>query len=197
MQTIDLTEEEMERRIVRFKNLKPRSLMAQAATGIPPEVSQVLAADRNYTYMAPELPNNSVITVHSAIRGGDGGNAISVSMAMCEPGRGPQLHAHAKTCESFFCLKGRFQIRWGDKGQHETFLEPYDFIAVPPGVVRTFRNVSDEQAHLFVIIQGNKDEFADVYFPPEVGHMIAERFGAEMKTRLEATGRRFTAGVAE
>ena len=75
MKTIDLTPEEMEARTVRFKKLRPRSAMAQDKTGIPPEVSKALAADKNYTYMAPLLPNNSVITENAAMRGGDAGNA--------------------------------------------------------------------------------------------------------------------------
>ena len=198
MQTIDISPEDMEQRVVRFKALKPRSLMAQANTGIPVEVAQALAADKNFTYMAPVLPNNSVITANAAIRGGDAGNAISLSLAVCGPGKGPQLHAHAKTSESFFCLNGRFSITWGDKGQHETMLEPLDFIAIPPGVVRTFRNVSDdEEARLLVIIQGDRNDFGDVYFVPEVATMLTERFGPDIKARLEATGRRFTAGVPE
>ena len=198
MKTIDLTPEEMEARTVRFKKLRPRSAMAQEKTGIPPEVSKALAADKNYTYMAPLLPNNSVLTENAAMRGGDAGNAISLSMAICGPGKGPQLHAHAKTCESFFCLNGRFSITWGDKGQHETVLEPLDFIAIPPGVVRTFMNISDDpEARLLVIIQGDRNDFGDVYFVPEVAEMLMAQFGNDIKAKLEATGRRFTAGVAE
>lgn len=198
MKTVQIEPEEMERHIVRFKNQRPRALIAQDKTGIPSEVARSLAADRNYTYMAPVLPNNSVITVNSAMRGGDAGNAISVSLAICDPGLGPQLHAHARTVESFFCISGRFGITWGDKGEHSTVLEPLDFIAVPKGVVRTFKNVSDEKdAKLLIIIQGDREDFGDVYFVPEVAQMIATRFGADMLTRVEATGRRFTAGVVE
>lgn len=198
MKTIDLTPDEMEQRIVRFRQLKPRSLIAQDKTGIPSEVTRSLAADRNYTYMAPVLPNNSAITENAALRGGDAGNAISVSLAICDPGYGPQLHAHARTVESFFCISGRFSITWGDKGQHTTVLEPLDFIAIPKGVVRTFKNVSDEKdAKLLVIIQGDKQDFGDVYFVPEVAQMLMARFGPDIKAKLEATGRRFTAGVPE
>jgi mannose-6-phosphate isomerase-like protein (cupin superfamily) len=197
MKTVQLTPEQMNEHIVRFKSLKPRSLIAQASTRIPAEVAQALAADSNFSYMSPVLPNNSTITAHSAIRGGDAGDCISLSMAICKPGRGPQLHAHARTCESFFCLKGTFTIKWGDKGEQQTLLEPYDFIAVPAGVVRTFINESDEEAHLLVIIQGNRIDFQDVYFVPEVAEMIVQRFGLEAKEKLEASGRRFTAGVPE
>ena len=110
MKTLKVEPSEMEKRIVRFKNQRPRALIAQDKTGIPAEVARSLAADRNYTYMAPLLPNNSVITENAALRGGDAGNAISISLAICDPGLGPQLHAHAKTIESFFCISGRFGL---------------------------------------------------------------------------------------
>lgn len=194
MQTTQIDAEQMDAHIVRFADLKPRSRAAQVASGIPTEVSEFMAADRNYTYMAPRLEVDSPITRFAAMRGGDAGDAISLSMAICAPGKGPQLHAHMNTVESFFCLAGRFQVRWGDRGEHETHLGPNDFIAVPRGVVRTFRNVTDEEGRLLVIIQGDKTGFDDVYHTPAVGRTIVERFGAEMKTRLEATGRRFTAG---
>ena len=198
MKTLKVEPSEMEKRIVRFKNQRPRALIAQDKTGIPAEVARSLAADRNYTYMAPLLPNNSVITENAALRGGDAGNAISISLAICDPGLGPQLHAHAKTIESFFCISGRFGISWGNKGEHSTVLEPLDFISVPKGVVRTFKNVSDEKdAKLLIIIQGDREDSGDVYFVPEVAQMLETRFGAEIRAKVEATGRRFTAGVEE
>lgn len=194
METVQVTPEQMEGRIARFSAMKARSRQAQAAQGIPEEVSEFMAADRNFTYLAPLVANDSPITRFAALRGGDAGNAITISLAICAPGKGPQLHAHMATIESFFCLKGRFEIRWGDKGEHAVGLGPYDFIAVPKGVVRTFCNVSDEEGHLLVVIQGDKDGFNDVYHTPEVGETIAQRFGEDVKRKLEATGRRFTAG---
>jgi mannose-6-phosphate isomerase-like protein (cupin superfamily) len=196
MQTTQITPEEMERHIARFGAMKPRSREAHAAQGIPQEVSEFMAADRNFTYLAPVVPVDSPITRFAALRGGDHGEAITLSLAICAPGKGPQLHAHMKTIEAFFCLKGRFEISWGDAGEHATQIGPYDFIAVPPAVVRTFRNVSQEEGHLLVIIQGDKSDFNDVYHTPAVGQAIVERFGADMKAKLESTGRRFTAGAA-
>ena len=42
-------------------------------------------------------------------------------------------------------------VKWGDKGENEITLDPYDFVHVPPGVVRTFVNVGDEDGELLVI----------------------------------------------
>ena len=62
MRTAQVTPEELAKRVVRFKSLTPRSKADAAASDIPAEASQALAADVNYTYMAPELPHHSIIT---------------------------------------------------------------------------------------------------------------------------------------
>lgn len=197
MRTVQVTPAEIDQRVVRFKSLTPRSQAEAAKTGIPAEASQALAADTNYTYMAPKLPNDSMITAHAAITGGDAGDAISVSMAVCHPGHGPELHAHMHTVEAFFCLRGRFAVQWGDQGEQQIILEPYDFVHVPPGVVRTFVNVGDTDGELLVIIQGDRNEFNDVSFTPEAGRRIAEKFGPEVKAAMEANGRSFDAGLVD
>jgi uncharacterized RmlC-like cupin family protein len=197
MKTIQVSPEEMEKRVVRFKKQIPRSQILQQRTSVPAEVNEFFSADVNYTYMAPQLPNNSTITSTAAITGGDAGDAISVSLAFCKPGGGPQLHAHMHTVEAFFCLKGRFDITWGDKGEHKLTLDPYDFIPVPPGVLRTFTNVSDEDGALLVIIQGDKQKFRDVQFSPDMADYVQQRWGADILSKLEASGRVFKAGVAE
>jgi uncharacterized RmlC-like cupin family protein len=107
------------------------------------------------------------------------------------------LHAHQTTCETFFCLNGRFSVKWGDDGEHEIFLDPYDMIAVPPRVVRNFTNVSDADAMLLVLIQGDRDRFQDVEMRPQDGAAIAARFGDEVFHNLEKAGLRFTAGLTE
>lgn len=196
MKTVNITPAAMEQRLVRFKSLKPRSQMLQDRTSVPAEVNEFFAADRNYTLMAPAMDENSMITSTAAIAGGDAGNAISVSLAFCEPGSGPQLHAHMNTVEAFFCLKGRFSVTWGDDGEHAVELDPYDFLPVPKGVLRTFTNIGDEEAALLVIIQGDKKEFNDVQFSPLLADTVRERWGADVLGKLQDSGRLFTAGIA-
>jgi mannose-6-phosphate isomerase-like protein (cupin superfamily) len=137
------------------------------------------------------MQGQSIIQRYAALSGGDAGDAISVSMAVCSPGRGPALHAHLNTVEAFFCLSSRFAIEWGPRGEESIVLEPWDFIHVPKGVVRTFRNVGDEEGALLVIIQGRRNEFDDVVNAPYVAEQLAERFGPDAVASVEASGRRF------
>jgi len=89
-------------------------------------------------------------------------------------------------------LTGKWRIRWGDKGEESTIIEPFDLMAVPPRVTRTFVNVSDQDAHLLVIIQGKPDEFDDVGRVPETAELIARKYGEEMVKKLESLGWQFT-----
>jgi quercetin dioxygenase-like cupin family protein len=45
-------------------------------------------------------------------------------------------------------------VIWGDAGQNEVTLEPFDVVSVPPGIMRGFRNDGDEHAILMAIVGG-------------------------------------------
>ena len=59
-------------------------------------------------------------------------------------------------------------------------------------MTRTFKNISDQDAHLLVIIQGKADEFDDVGRVPETAERIAQKYGPEMVDKLKSLGWRFT-----
>jgi mannose-6-phosphate isomerase-like protein (cupin superfamily) len=189
MRSTPVSQEEMEARVLRFKDMAPRPKPSRP--GVPPEVADFMTADRNYSYMAPAMEGQSIIQQYAALVGGDAGDCISVSIAECAPGNGPALHAHLNTVEAFFCLAGRFAIEWGDQGESSVVLEPWDFIHVPKGVVRTFKNVGTTDGALLVIIQGNRNEFDDVVSPPYILEQLESRFGAEIVAEMEAGGTRF------
>jgi len=186
--------EEMTGRMVRFKDLAPRPKLGAGV--LPPEVIDFMTADSNYTYMAPPAEHKSRIQNYAALMGGDAGDGISVSLAVCSPGRGPALHTHLRTVEAFFCLSGRFAIEWGPEGENSVVLEPWDFVHVPTGVERTFHNVGDEEGALLVIIQGNKNDFDDVVRAPYVGEQLTERFGPEAAAKLDQLGAQLYSGTA-
>ena len=188
MKTITVSPDEMARRIARFDNLKPQSAMYQEATGIPREAYELLAAKTLYLLMAPESQGGPMAQ-KPAITGEKG---LSVIIARCPPGDKPVLHAHFKTHETFLCLTGRFRIRWGDRGEHETYIKPFDMIAVPPGVCRDFTNVGEEEALLLVLITGQGDEdFNDIAVAPEDSQMMLERFGMDVIRKYRKIGMDF------
>lgn len=74
-----------------------------------------------------------------------------IDFVKAEPNNGAALHSHGSE-ETFVALTGQWDVFWGDSGEDSTTLNPFDGIVVPPGVLRGFRNVSDESATLLVVL---------------------------------------------
>lgn len=70
-----------------------------------------------------------------------------------DPGKGAVLHAHP-TVEVFIAMSSRWAVYWGDEGENEIILDPWDVISVPVGVMRGFRNVGEEHGHIMAILGG-------------------------------------------
>ena len=192
MTTVDLTPEDMAKRIARFKDLKPYKQSIMENTGIPADAVEMVSAKSVYPIMSPEgwKGRHDV----AAIKGKGG---LIVSIAECPPGNNPGLHIHTHTVENFFCLNGRFRISWGENGENSIELEPLDFISVPAGVYRDFNNISDETARLLVIIQTPEGDLQDeVVFHPHVGKDIADKFGEKTVDALDKVGFRFADRIA-
>ena len=51
-------------------------------------------------------------------------------------------------------MSGRWAVFWGDEGENEIELDTFDMVSVPVGVLRGFRNISNEHAHLMAILGG-------------------------------------------
>ena len=62
-----------------------------------------------------------------------------------EPGGSVQPHLHRRHSDSFYVLEGELEVRTGDDVVHAT---SGMFVLSPPGVVHSFRNVSDSPAKL-------------------------------------------------
>lgn len=193
MPTINPTPAEMEKRIVRAKTIQPKKRRFEATGGIPAAALESIAADSIYLYMAP----GEGVGASSQNPGIIGFPGLTVNVCRCPVGQGPDLHAHARTLETFMCLSGQFEVRWGDDGQYKTVLDEHDMISVPPNVMRAFRNTGrTPEALLLVLIQGdNKDVSSDVQYAPATGEKIEREFGADVRHRIEEMGWRFDAAL--
>ena len=192
MKTITVTLEEMENRVARFSQITPQSNSYSEEDGIPKEAYEMLTAKTLYLLMSPECQGGPMAHQPAVVTK----DKMSVIIAKCPPGDRPLLHAHHRTNETFFCLDGRFRIRWGDEGENQTFLEQYDMIAVPPGVVRDFTNVSDKTARLLVWITGEtEDDFNDIEMPPIEAQRLEKKFGNEVLKKFKNIWVSFNAGV--
>jgi len=187
MKTAHVSTSEMEKRIARFKSLKP--LPIQHAS-IPEKARDVVYARELLSVIGLETEGNTPINAAAPIRGAAG---MTMTLAVCPPGQGPGLHAHRQTYETFTVLKGRFEVSWNDDGSEREVLELFDTVSFPPGVCRAFRNVGDAEGILQVVITGGVHDMADIDFSPAAQHSI-EAVGRGLTAEFEKAGFRFTAG---
>lgn len=184
---IELTPEQMAKRVARFDDLVPYKDTMNAAHGIPPEAMRMMSSDKVFPVMSPAgWEGRSKI---APVKGAPG---LTVTIAECPPGDRSGLHKHTDTVENFFCIEGDFEIVWGADAENSIKLGPLDFVSVPAGVYREFRNVGDTMGRLFVAIQAPPGEAHDtVIHAAESGELIEERWGAETREKMAGIGVRF------
>ena len=183
--TRQVSPQEMARHIARFTELRPQASYYRKDQGIPDAAYETVTAKALYTLMAPSQKAGPMSATPAILTEDN----LSVIIAECPPGDKPMLHAHFFTVEHFFCLSGRFKVRWGDEGEHEMVLDPFDMIAVPPGVCRDFTNITDQTAYLLVLITGRSDEdYNDIAFAPKESERFKARFGNDVADKLETIG---------
>jgi quercetin dioxygenase-like cupin family protein len=78
-----------------------------------------------------------------------------VDYIKAEPGNGAALHSH-DTEETFICLTGKWRVTWGTDGEESVELNYLDGICCPPGVMRSFENISEKTALLLSILGGRE-----------------------------------------
>src|SRR5262249_40894755 len=179
MRTKSLTPEQMEARVVQTyqrQNFETHN--------IPPGAVEKVAARRVYPVMAPADYQGR--SAGAPVKGPRG---LIVSIVECEPGNGPGLHRHLNTVENFFCLSGRFEIAWGDQGEHTLVLEPLDMISVPRGENRSFRNISNGFGRLLVMILPETDEQIDpISYSPSLAKENENEYGKAALDGLQRIG---------
>ncbi len=166
MKTIRISNEEMEKRIARYQDLKPLPVQNES---IPEPARDVVYARKLLSVIGLQEDAQTPINAQAPIRGAAG---MTMTLAVCPPGQGPGLHAHRQTYETFTVLKGEFEVSWNDEGRERTTLRAFDTISVPPGVCRAFRNMSREEGILQVIITGGVHDMTDIAFSPDARRAI-------------------------
>jgi quercetin dioxygenase-like cupin family protein len=183
MKTITLSNRDMERRIARFRSLKPLPIQNPS---IPEKARDVVYSRKLLSVIG--LETTTPINAEAPIVGAAG---MTMTLAVCPPGQGPGLHAHRQTYETFTVMKGRFEVRWNDDGSGSAILELYDTVSFPPGVCRAFRNVGEEEGILQVIITGGVHDMTDIDFS-ETAREEIEAVKPGLATEFEKAGFTFS-----
>lgn len=149
MASVQISKEEMRKRIARFKELKPIDYKAMGS-GYVPAGMEAFSIIGQVTKDAPTIP---------------AAHGFTMAVTKVSPGQGAPLHSH-KTVEVFVPLSGKWAFYWGDNGENETTLEAWDTISFPAGLMEGFRNLSDEAAYLLAILGG--PEVGEITYGPQV-----------------------------
>lgn len=181
---------EVENRITRFEKLVPYKKQLQSNTGIPTEATEWLTASSVFPLIIPE--GHIGRSQYAPLKGLPG---LYLAIAECVSGDGPLPHAHFDSQESFLVLDGEWDITSGPNDELRLPVKPYDLVAMPDKVMRSFRNTGKDKGRLFVIIQGQQKMSDLVAYSPEVGEEVKRRHGEETVAAFNRVNITFDAGV--
>jgi len=114
----------------------------------------------------------------------DTGGSYTLIEIETPPGLGPPPHVHRREDEGFFVLKGRYEIRVGDR----TFpAAPGAFAFLPRNIPHAYKNVGMTAAHLLVVITpgGLEKFFAELSLLPPGPPDFAQITDTARKYELE------------
>ena len=138
---LQMSSEQMAERVARFDQLRasPQAFVDTRLPGHERDIYNVIGRG---------------VTEDSSLRPAIGdAQGFNVTYTSAEPGNGAALHAHP-TVEVFIPMSGKWSVYWGEDGDEEVILGPWDVISIPPGVMRGFRNVGNGHAYMMAIIGG-------------------------------------------
>ncbi|MEL7487644.1 MAG: cupin domain-containing protein [Pseudomonadota bacterium] len=155
--------EEMERRIVRYRDLAP------CTTAFIDARTPGSDKKENFTIIGPGVSENPGQHVHIKIPHG-----FNIGGARQPKGCVNSQHSH-ETAEVFLVHSGLWAFRWGHDGTDgEVILKPGDVISIPVHVFRGFECVGGEGSFLFAVLGG--DDPGHVTWAPYVFEQ-AEKHG--------------------
>lgn len=176
------TAETMEKRVMRFDELKHKGMPLMFIDSILPGHWRM-----NYAVIGDTASENPDFEVQRAIT--DPHN-FQIGMGWAPPGCGPHWHTH-DYIEMFFILEGQWRFIWGydedpEKPEGEFILNKWDAISLPPGVWRRFEVCGDSIGWFFAVLESHKVfEGKDPYWPPKVVQQAEELgFVADEKGKM-------------
>ncbi len=169
--------EEMRSRIVRFNDLKENGIPVMFIDSLLPEHHRM-----NYAVIGDTASENPYFKPAFSQP-----HKFQIGMCWAPPGCGPAFHTH-DYCEMFMPLSGQWEFSWGndshpDNIEGSEILGPWDMISFPPGLYRSFRNVGDEKAWFFAVLDPHIfGSMKDPYWSPQVVE-AAEAIGMQADDR--------------
>lgn len=145
--SIPVTADDMAGRVAQFSELAPDM-------GAFPDIKDGQHARTVWYLLSPD----GLAGEPSPIRAKHG---FHMAVMRMPKGMRPSTHAHPYN-EVFMPLDARFRFYYGDDEAHSVEVGRYGVISVPAGVMRTFENLDDHDAHVLVIFDTPGDPHTDM-----------------------------------
>lgn len=159
------TQEGMEKRVMRFAELRKRGEPITFIDSIIPGHYRM-----NYSVIGDTASENPDLNASQAI---EEPHKFQIGMGWAPPGCGPHWHTHDYV-EMFFILEGQWRFFWGydedpENPEGEFLLDKWDAISLPPRVWRRFE-VAGESTGWFLAVLDPHEVFRskDPHWPPAV-----------------------------
>jgi quercetin dioxygenase-like cupin family protein len=171
----------MQKRIARFKDLKPLADLSPNTGTMPEDLKRAAASQTVYGLTSPTGSNDRNFWDSGAVPAGTPNfGAVYVT---AKPGEGVGGHVHRYSYENFIVLKGTWRIFWHSKEKEEyTELEPFDMISVPPGAMRRFECAGDTEGLLLAFAYSAEHSLTNsreaTLAPPEIDR-LEKMFGGQ------------------
>ncbi len=158
--SINISPEEMQRRLVRYRDLIPCTT-AFIDTKTPGNQKE------NFTIIGPGVAENPEQHVHIHIPHG-----FNIGGVRQQPHSINSQHSHL-TAEVFIVQSSQWAFRWGvDADEGEVIIGPGDVISIPTNLFRGFENVGTETGYMCSVLGG--DDPGRVTWAPVVFEMARE-----------------------
>ncbi len=138
MASLQISREEMLKRVAYFRNLVPNDYKAMKGGDL---VDQNMLT--GFTLIGRITSKNP-----PAIAGDHG---FTIAIQKVQPGYSVSLHSH-KMVEVFIPVSSKWKFFWGENREEEVELGPLDAISFPAGLMEGFRNIGNEEGTLLVIL---------------------------------------------
>ncbi|MBK7774250.1 MAG: hypothetical protein IPI43_08920 [Sandaracinaceae bacterium] len=155
------------RRVARQRDLRPLRSRPPFSL-VPDEIGDFLSPRDLYLALGPTARG----PVGFRVAGPDELVAVFVQTPR---GTGPALHVHTLSTEMFCVLEGRFEVSWGDHGEHKVELGRLDTIVIPRGFNRAFTALSEGENWILPIVVGTNDETEDILWLDHIFEAVRAR----------------------
>lgn len=90
---------------------------------------------------------------------GTGGNKTWIGTVTMQPGANTGMHHHHRHEVTIYVVKGKSEIRWGERLEFAAEIGPGDFVYFAPYVPHQERNLSERETVDFVVVRSGNEGY--------------------------------------